>query len=51
LIDGYFGALILQESEFFEHLKYNFKSSGPPKISIFKKHFTSKITLILMVKN
>ena len=39
-----------QEIDFFEHLKYNFKTSWPPKISIFKKHFTAKITLILMIK-
>ena len=31
-------------------LKYNFKTSWPQKISIFKKHFTAKITLILMIK-
>ena len=36
--------------EFFEHLKHNLKSSWPQKISIFKKHFTAKITLILMIK-
>ena len=50
LKNGYFGALIFQEIEFFEHLKYNFKTSWPQKISIFKKHFTAKITLILMIK-
>ncbi len=50
LKNGYFGAIIFQEIEFFEHLKCNFKTSWPPKISIFKKHFTSKITLILMIK-
>ena len=37
--NGYFGALIFQEIEFFEHLKYNFKTSWP-----------QKITLILMIK-
>ena len=50
LKNGYFGALIFQEIEFFEHLKYNFKTSWPQKISIFKKDFTVKITLILMIK-
>ena len=35
---------------FFEHLIYNFKTSWPQKISIFKKDFTVKITLILMIK-
>ena len=47
---GYFGALIFQEIEFFEHLKYNFKTSWPQKISTFIKDFTVKITLILMIK-
>ena len=42
------GALIFQKIEFFEHLEYNFKTSWPPKISIFKKHFTAKMTLIKM---
>ena len=46
----YFGALIFQEIKFFEHLKYNFETSWPPKIWIFKKHFTAKITPILMIK-
>ena len=50
LKNGYFGAIIFQEIEFFEHLKCNFKTSWPQKISIFKKHFTAKITLILMIK-
>ena len=45
--NGYFGALIFQEIEFFEHLKYNFKTSWPPKNSIL---FTAKITLISMIK-
>ena len=48
--NGYFGAIICQEIEFFEHLKCNFKNSWPSKISIFKKHFAAKITLILMIK-
>ena len=34
----------------FELLKYNLKTSWPPEISIFKKKFTAKITLILMIK-
>ena len=50
LKNGYFGALIFQEIEFFEHLKYNFKTSWPPKISIFKEKFTAKMTLISMIK-
>ena len=50
LKNGYSGAIIFQEIEFFEHLKCNFKISWPQKISIFKKHFTAKITLILMIK-
>ena len=50
LRNRYFGALIFQEIEFFEHLKYNFKTSWPQKISIFKKLFTAKITLISMIK-
>jgi hypothetical protein len=50
LKNGYFDALIFQEIEFFEHLNYNFKTSWPPKISMFKKHFTGKITHILMIK-
>ena len=50
LKNGYFGALIFQEIDFFEHLKYNFITSWPQKISIFKKHFAAKITLILMIK-
>jgi hypothetical protein len=50
LKNGYFGALIFQEIEFFEHLKYNFKTSWPQKMSIFKKNFTVKITLISMIK-
>ena len=50
LINGCFGAIIFQEIEFFEHLKCNFKTSWPQKISIFKKHFTAKITLVLMIK-
>ena len=29
--------------------QYNFKTSWPQKISTFKKHFTLKITLILMI--
>ena len=45
-----FGALIFQEIEFFEHLKYNFKTSWPEEISIFKILFTTKITLISMIK-
>ena len=48
--NGYFAALIFQEIEFFEHVKYNFKTSWPLKISIFKKKFTINITLILMIK-
>ena len=48
--NGYFGALIFQEIDFFEHLKYNFKTSWPPKILIFIKDFTAKITLISMIK-
>ena len=48
--NGYFGALIFQDIEFFEHLMYNFKTSWPQKISISKKHFTVKITLILTIK-
>ena len=31
LKNWYFGALIFQEIEFFDHLKYNFKTSWPPK--------------------
>jgi hypothetical protein len=50
LKNGHFGALIVQEIDFFEHLKYNFKTSWPPKISIFKKYFAAKITLISMIK-
>jgi hypothetical protein len=50
LKNGYFGEIIFQEIDFFEHLKCNFKSSWPQKISIFKKHFTGKIILILMIK-
>ena len=50
LKNEYFGALIFQDIEFFEHVKYSFKTSWPPKISIFKKHFTAKITLILKIK-
>ena len=46
----YFGALIFQKNLVFEHLIYNFKTSWPRKISIFKKDFTVKITLILMIK-
>ena len=48
--NGYFGALIFQEIEFFEHLKYNFRTSWPPKISIFKKKLTQKNTLISIIK-
>ena len=48
--NGYFGDIIFQEIEFFEHLKCNFKTSWPPKNQIFKKHFTAKITLILTIK-
>ena len=48
--NGYFDAIIFQDIEFFEHFKYNFKTSWPQKISIFKKHFTAKITLILTIK-
>ena len=48
--NGYIGALIFQEIECFEHLKYNFKTSWPQKNSIFKILFTSKITLISMIK-
>ena len=50
LKNGYFGPPIFQEIEFFEHLKYNFKTSWLQKISIFKKHFNAKITLISMIK-
>jgi hypothetical protein len=50
LKNGYFGALIFQEIEFFEHLKYNSKTSWPQRISIFKILFTAKITLISMIK-
>ena len=46
----YFGALIFQELEFFEHLQCNFKISWPRKISIFKKHCTAKFTLISMIE-
>ena len=46
----YFGALIFQKIWFFKHLIYNFKTSWPQKISIFKKDFNVKITLILMIK-
>ena len=49
LKNGYFGAIIFQEIEFFEHLKCNFKTSWAQNISIFKKHFTAKITLISMI--
>ena len=49
-MDTYSGALIFQEIKFFEHLKYNFETSWPQKIWIFKKHFTAKITLILIIK-
>ena len=48
--NGYFGALMFQEVEFFEHINYNCKTSWPPKVSIFKKHSIAKITLILMIK-
>ena len=41
----YIGALIFQEIEFFEHLKYNFKTSWPQKISICKKHLPQKLLL------
>ena len=51
LKNGYFGALIFKEIEYFEHLKYNFKTSWPPKFLIFKKYFTVKITLISMIKS
>ena len=34
LKNGYFGDIIFQEIEFFEHLKCNFKTLWPPKISI-----------------
>ena len=47
---GYFGALIFQEIEFFEHLTYNFKTSWPQTISIFKISFTVKIILISMIR-
>jgi hypothetical protein len=50
LKNEYFGVLIFQEIGFFEHLQYSSKTSLPPKISIFKKHFAAKITLILMIK-
>jgi hypothetical protein len=50
LKNEYFDALIFQEIEFFEHFKYNFRTSWPPKISIFKKQFNRKITLLLMIK-
>ena len=40
--NGYFGALIFQEIEFFEHLKYNFKTSWPPNISNFQKKICRK---------
>ena len=46
----YFGALIFQEIEFFEHLKYNFKTSYTQKMSIHKILFTAKITPISMIK-
>ena len=45
LKNGYFGALIFQEIEFFVHLKYNFKTSWPQKIS----KDSAKITLISMI--
>ena len=48
--NGYFDDLIFQEIKFLEHLMYNFKTSWPPKILIFKKYYTAKITLILMIK-
>ena len=50
LKNGYFGALIFQEIKFFEHLRYNFKTSWPKKVSIFKILYTAKITLTLMIK-
>ena len=45
LDNGYFGALIFQEIAFFEHLKYNFKTSLPKKIQIFKIEFTEKMII------
>ncbi len=50
LKNEYFGGLIFQEIEFFEHLKYNFKTSWPQKISIFKISFTAKNTLTLTIE-
>ena len=48
--NGYFGAIIFQEIEFFEPLKCHFKTLWPQKISIFKKDFAAKITLISMIE-
>ena len=47
---GYFGALLFQGVAFFEHLKYNFKTSWAKKILIFKIEFTAKVTLISIIK-
>ena len=41
---------MFKKIEFFDHLKYNFKTSWPPKISIFKILFTAISTLISMIK-
>ena len=46
----YFGALIFQEWEFFDHLKYNFNTSWPQKISIFKILFDTIFNINLMIK-
>ena len=48
--NGYFGALMFQEIEFFEHLRYNFKTSWPPTILIFKIEFIAKNTPISTIK-
>ena len=50
LKNGFVSALIFQEIDFFEHLKYNFKTSWAKKILIFKIEFTAKVTLISIIK-
>jgi hypothetical protein len=50
LKNGYFGALIFQEIELIEHLKYNFKTSWPQKISILKFYLLQKLLLFQWLK-
>ena len=42
LKNGFVSALIFQEIDFFEHLKYNFKTSWPQKDFNFQKIFYHK---------